>query len=169
MLVTPSCGKGTRKPSACITMHVVRNGLAVAERTLFASPNQLASSVRLPPWLGDDKLHQTHRSALLYKLRDHYSEFGWAKEISDPQVEYLWPRPIEGKEGEASYELCPAFWKKKKSTATKKKQATAKRAPKEKPKRGPKPTIAKNSSDLEREEGRHPSRRLRRSPRLTNK
>mmetsp|Transcript_22687 Transcript_22687/g.40599 ORF Transcript_22687/g.40599 Transcript_22687/m.40599 type:complete len:217 (+) Transcript_22687:70-720(+) len=131
-------------------------------------PVAAASSVKLPPWLGDDKLHQTHRSALLYKHSDHYEKFGWKSEISDPKVDYLWPRPVEGKEDE--YELCPpAFWKKKKSSATKVSPAMTKPAAKEKSKRGhKKSTIKKKQNDL-KEQKRYPSRRPRRSPRFANK
>lgn len=124
-----------------------------------------SSSVKLPPWLGDDKLHRTHRSALLYKHSEHYETFGWKSEISDPKVEYLWPRPVEGKEDE--YELCP---KKKKSSATKVSPATKKKpAAKEKSKRGhKKSTVEKKQRDV-KEQKRYPSRRPRRSPRFANK
>ena len=74
-------------------------------------PTRAAEEVALPPWLGDDRMHVTHRSALLHKLPAHYEKFGWAREIPDPKVEYLWPRPRKG--DESNYQLCPpAFWKK---------------------------------------------------------
>ena len=97
----------------------------------------VASRVKLPPWLGDDELHVTHRSALLHKLPEHYAEHGWDDEISDPKVEYLWPRPVEGKEDE--YELCPAFWKKKKKKSASTDTNTPKpntQSTKQRPKRG---------------------------------
>merc|ERR1719356_470016 len=66
----------------------------------------------MPPWLGDEELHRTHRSALLHKLPEYYKKYGWDTEISDPKVAYLWPRPIEGKYRE--YELSPPnYWKHK--------------------------------------------------------
>ena len=103
-----------------------------------------ARKVKLPPWLGDDKLHQTHRSALLYKLSNHYEQYGWADEISDPKVDYLWPRPlVEGKEGE--YKLCSAFWKKKgKKSPTTKTTTTKKRG--NVPKKKSETTVKKKSS-----------------------
>ena len=41
-----------------------------------------------PPWLGDDRLHSSHRAALLYKSPEHYSQFGWTE---TPQIKYYWP------------------------------------------------------------------------------
>jgi hypothetical protein len=34
----------------------------------------------------------SHRAALLYKLPEHYSQFGWTE---DPKVAYLWPEKQE--------------------------------------------------------------------------
>jgi len=41
-----------------------------------------------PPWLGDGRLHSSHRSNLLRKFPDHYGRFGW-EEPSD--LPYYWP------------------------------------------------------------------------------
>jgi hypothetical protein len=41
-----------------------------------------------PPWLGDDTFHSTHRAALLAKLPEHYSKFGWTE---TPTINYRWP------------------------------------------------------------------------------
>lgn len=41
-----------------------------------------------PPWLGDDRLHSSHRAALLAKMPLHYSQFGWTEK---PSIEYYWP------------------------------------------------------------------------------
>ena len=59
----------------------------------------------LPPWLGDEAFHRTHRSALLRKLPEHYGKFGWGEEIPVPEVNYLWPRPGGG--GSASTNCAP--------------------------------------------------------------
>ncbi|KAL7529043.1 hypothetical protein ACHAXR_002763 [Thalassiosira sp. AJA248-18] len=149
-------------------------------QNIVCQPEPVASSsVRLPPWLGDEKLHETHRSALLYKLPEHYETFGWKSEISNPKVEYLWPRPVEGKENE--YELCPpAFWKKKKkkkgsSAAPKASPAKAKQSgAKERPKREAKLTAKKEKKQKQTEQKkktRHPSYQPqpRRSPRFANR
>ena len=42
----------------------------------------------LPPWLGDERLHSSHRSNLLRKDPSHYGQFGWA---DDPSALYHWP------------------------------------------------------------------------------
>jgi len=48
----------------------------------------------VPPWLGDDRLHSSHRAALLAKDFAWYSQFGWT-EKPDPYINekyaYWWP------------------------------------------------------------------------------
>jgi len=49
---------------------------------------ELAAAGRLPPWLGDDAVHRSHRSALLRKDPERYAEqFG----DEDPTQPYVWP------------------------------------------------------------------------------
>ena len=43
---------------------------------------------KLPPWFGDHDFHASHRSNLLRKDRNYYSQFGWF-ETSD--LPYVWP------------------------------------------------------------------------------
>lgn len=42
----------------------------------------------LPPWLGDERLHASHRSNLLRKFPEHYNQFGW---VESPNLLYFWP------------------------------------------------------------------------------
>jgi hypothetical protein len=42
----------------------------------------------LPFWLGNEKLHSSHRSNLLRKNYQHYSQFGWKEPTNLP---YWWP------------------------------------------------------------------------------
>jgi hypothetical protein len=42
----------------------------------------------LPPWLGDDALHASHRSNLLRKDPEWYGRFGWNE---PPDLPYVWP------------------------------------------------------------------------------
>ncbi len=44
--------------------------------------------ISMPPWLGDDAFHASHRSALLFKDPEWYGQFGW----TDPaEYNYIWP------------------------------------------------------------------------------
>jgi len=45
-------------------------------------------SVSLPPWMGDERLHSSHRASLLYKNPIYYGQFGWKEE---PRINYFWP------------------------------------------------------------------------------
>ena len=45
--------------------------------------------VRMPPWLGDDVFHASHRSNLLRKDPNWYGQFGWAERDDLP---YVWPK-----------------------------------------------------------------------------
>ncbi len=42
----------------------------------------------LPPWLGDEAVHRSHRSALVRKDPDHY---GPLFDDIPPDLEYVWP------------------------------------------------------------------------------
>jgi len=44
----------------------------------------------LPPWLGDEPFHASHRSNLLRKDPQHYAQFGWTE---SPTLPYIWPTP----------------------------------------------------------------------------
>ena len=43
---------------------------------------------KLPKWFGDEFFHASHRSNLLRKDPEHYSQFGW-HEPND--LDYVWP------------------------------------------------------------------------------
>ena len=85
-------------------------------RNVICQPEAISScgggasaSARLPPWLGDEAFHRTHRSALLHKLPDHYGKFGWGVEIPVPGVNYLWPRPPSGEGGRTGNSVVAMF------------------------------------------------------------
>lgn len=42
-----------------------------------------------PSWLGDVRVHSSHRSNLMDKFPAHYSRFNWSEKPGDP---YFWPR-----------------------------------------------------------------------------
>ncbi|MER7166566.1 MSMEG_6728 family protein [Micromonospora sp. NPDC000207] len=50
---------------------------------------ELAEAGELPPWLGRDDLHRSHRSSLLRKDPDHYGPF--FGDTTPPDLEYVWP------------------------------------------------------------------------------
>jgi len=63
----------------------------------------------LPAWFGDERLHASHRSNLLRKFPEWYSQFGWRE---GPELPYWWPvgpvaQPAEAPE-EAQDDLPPA-------------------------------------------------------------
>jgi hypothetical protein len=45
-------------------------------------------SIDYPPWLGDEKLHNSHKAALLFKNPEFYQRFGWDVQ---PAQGYYWP------------------------------------------------------------------------------
>ena len=51
----------------------------------------LARLTVLPPWLGHEGLHASHRSALLAKNPEHYGQFGWSER---PVIDYVWPKEM---------------------------------------------------------------------------
>lgn len=46
------------------------------------------ASTRMPRWLGDPRLHDSHRASLLRKDHAYYGRFGWDV---DPAMPYYWP------------------------------------------------------------------------------
>lgn len=53
------------------------------------------TTCNLPPWLGDERLHSSHRAALLYKSPEWYGQFGWTETPTGPDEsgrwQYWWP------------------------------------------------------------------------------
>lgn len=48
----------------------------------------LPQDILLPAWVGDERVHRSHRSNLLRKDAAHYGKFGWL-EAND--IPYFWP------------------------------------------------------------------------------
>lgn len=46
------------------------------------------STLPLPSWWGDERVHSSHRAALLAKNYEHYSQFGWTEAA---KLDYFWP------------------------------------------------------------------------------
>ena len=52
--------------------------------------DRLHDEGRLPPWVGDEALHLSHRSALVRKDPEHYRPiFGYVPD----DLPYVWPDP----------------------------------------------------------------------------
>jgi len=54
----------------------------------------LTEKITLPPWFGDNRLHSSHRTALLYKDINWYGKFGWGESPAIPvngKLPYYWP------------------------------------------------------------------------------
>jgi len=45
----------------------------------------------MPLWLGDERLHSSHRSNLLRKFPEFYEKYGWKEPLI---LKYFWPTPI---------------------------------------------------------------------------
>lgn len=57
----------------------------------YTNTMQLAvvrSPLILPPWLGDERLHSSHRANLLRKDPEFYGSYGWSESTEMP---YFWP------------------------------------------------------------------------------
>lgn len=50
--------------------------------------DHVADNLSMPPWLGDNRIHSSHRSNLLRKFPEHYGQFNW-QEPND--IPYFWP------------------------------------------------------------------------------
>jgi hypothetical protein len=66
----------------------------------------LRSRGRLPLWWGRPAVHESHRSALVRKLPDHY---GPLFPDADPEADYHWPAPLFPRWPAETDELPPAL------------------------------------------------------------
>jgi hypothetical protein len=58
------------------------------EKILATLPLFKAPTTWTVPWLRDPAFHASHRSNLLRKSPEHYTQFGWTDDPADP---YVWP------------------------------------------------------------------------------
>lgn len=49
---------------------------------------RMVREVKMPSWLGDEEFHASHRSNLMRKEPEWYSQFGWSE---GPDMQYVWP------------------------------------------------------------------------------
>ncbi|MFI7577548.1 MSMEG_6728 family protein [Micromonospora sp. NPDC049497] len=57
--------------------------------TRVRTQGELAAAGELPPWLGREELHLSHRSSLLRKDPEHYRPL--FDDAVPPDLEYVWP------------------------------------------------------------------------------
>lgn len=72
----------------------IATDLAAAGVTRIRSQAELADVGALPPWLGDEAFHRSHRSSLVRKDPDHYRAL--FPDVPD-DLEYVWPVRAPGK------------------------------------------------------------------------
>jgi len=49
---------------------------------------RIEGKIIFPKWLGNERFHSKHRSSLLAKDYEYYSQFGWSEK---PKIGYYWP------------------------------------------------------------------------------
>lgn len=84
-----ACREWTERGFADTCRQQVLEDLSAAGiRSPPRSQGELSRSGALPPWLGDERLHRSHRSALLRKDPERYGRrFGGER----PDLPYYWP------------------------------------------------------------------------------
>jgi hypothetical protein len=61
-------------------------------RVVKMQPMYTQENIVLPLWLGDEKVHASHRSNLLRKNIEFYSKYNWVEPDNMP---YYWPVPLK--------------------------------------------------------------------------
>ena len=82
------CAEWVRRGHADTCAASICADLAVAGLSAPRSQQELAAARRLPPWLGDERLHRSHRAALVRKDPEHYR--GRFEDVED-DIPYFWP------------------------------------------------------------------------------
>lgn len=82
------CAEWTRRGHADTCAASIAADSIAAGLPAPRSQSELAAAGRLPPWFGDERLHRSHRAALLRKdpayYRDRFAD-------TDPTLRYFWP------------------------------------------------------------------------------
>lgn len=65
-------------------------------KPLFQEYIGIQASLSPPPFINNPEFHGSHRSALLWKKHDWYSQFGWTEE---PKLNYYWPVGLKNSSG----------------------------------------------------------------------
>jgi hypothetical protein len=82
------CAEWSGRGKADTVADSITADLAAAGLPAPRSQAELEEDGLLPKWLGDDRLHRSHRGALAAKLPEHYAP---RFPDDDPGGEYFWP------------------------------------------------------------------------------
>jgi hypothetical protein len=86
------CGEWRRRGSADTCAAKIGADARTAGVKSIRTQSEMSAAGQLPPWLGDEPLHRSHRSALVRKDPDHYrDEF---PDVPD-DLPYEWPVRVE--------------------------------------------------------------------------
>lgn len=82
------CDEWVARGRADTCAATIGTDLAAAGLPAPRTQAELAAVHRLPDWLGDERLHRSHRAALVRKDPQHY---GPLFPDADPDLPYFWP------------------------------------------------------------------------------
>jgi hypothetical protein len=82
------CAEWVRRGHADTCAASICTDLVAAGLPAPRSQPELAAARRLPPWLGDERLHRSHRAALARKDPQHYR--GRFDDV-EQDMPYFWP------------------------------------------------------------------------------
>ncbi|MGH3937463.1 MAG: MSMEG_6728 family protein [Pseudonocardiaceae bacterium] len=82
------CAEWVRRGYADTCAASICADLAAADLPAPRSQPELVTARQLPPWLGDERLHRSHRAALVRKDPEHYRNH--FDDVED-DVPYFWP------------------------------------------------------------------------------
>jgi len=80
--------KGYEMALCCYLNSCIRWWIGKGYKNTMLSVNLQGFSVKLPPWFGNDRFHESHRSNLMRKNPEYYSQFDWGEPDNLP---YFWP------------------------------------------------------------------------------
>jgi hypothetical protein len=82
------CAEWVRRGRADTCAATIGTDLAAAGHPPPRLQAELAARGQLPAWIGDERVHRSHRSALVRKDPEHY---GPLFPDADPEAGYVWP------------------------------------------------------------------------------